>query len=143
MPDSSDKIRWSASFETGIEKVDEQHHTLIDTINKADKLLVDDYTIEHVQEVTKDLYDYVQYHFETEEQLMHTFEYDTHMREEFEKHIAQHREFSAKADAIRTKLGEGEIVEREEIINYLCEWLIHHIIHTDKKLSAFVATMEE
>jgi len=138
MSSSNDKIIWSEVYEMGIKKIDEQHHILVDTINKANNLLTDDYSIENLQEVAKNLIHYADFHFKTEEELMETYQYSSYMFEEYEVHIQEHREFAVKVQNIYDEFIEGNHIERAEIINFLCQWLIDHTHTTDKKLGYFL-----
>lgn len=143
MSNSSDKILWKSTFETGIEEMDDQHRRLVNTINKANYLLINEYTIENLQDITKDLLDYTLYHFQTEETLMYTYQYDTHTPDDYALHMQEHREFTSKVKDIHTTIQNGEMIGREEIINYLCEWLIDHINSTDKKLGSFLTQIDD
>jgi len=138
MSSSSDKIKWNQIFEMGIVNIDDQHRVLVDTINKANHLLTNDYTIENLQEITKDLINYADFHFKTEEELMETYQYSSYMLEDYDMHIQEHREFSVKVQNIHDELVEGNSIERAEIINFLCQWLIDHTHTTDKKLGYFL-----
>lgn len=132
------KIVWSQIFETGIDTIDVQHQLLIDLINKASHLLRQEHSLENLQSIVNDMIRYTQYHFETEENLMHTHEYAIHMPKDYEMHIEEHCKFSTQVLDIHTQIREGTTIEREEIVNFLCEWLIDHIHHTDKKLGKFL-----
>ncbi|KIM06233.1 MAG: hypothetical protein KU28_09115 [Sulfurovum sp. PC08-66] len=51
--------------------------------------------------------------------------------QDYEKHIEEHFEFSTKILEIHQQIQEDNSIESEEIINYLCQWLVVHILHTD------------
>ncbi|MBN2826128.1 MAG: hypothetical protein JXQ76_12430, partial [Campylobacterales bacterium] len=87
MSNDDDKITWNQTLETGIVKIDEQHRTLIDTINKAHRLVSQNYSLQNIQSVMKDLIYYTQFHFETEEELMESSGYFDTRPNEYEQHI--------------------------------------------------------
>lgn len=140
MSSSSDKIKWSKEYETGVDEMDEQHHILVNTLNRANELLTQDYSLENLQNLTKDLLSYALYHFETEEELMQEHGYDEAHPKDYAKHMKQHRDFSAKIVAIRSDLKAGKLIDQEVLINFLVNWLINHINKTDKKLGSFLST---
>ncbi len=55
-------------------------------------------------------------------------------------YMKQHRDFSGKVVGIRNALKAGNLIEKDELIEFLIHWLIHHINHTDKKLGSFLQT---
>jgi hemerythrin len=69
---------------------------------------------------------------------------DTHSShqspQDYEKHIEEHFEFSTKILEIHQQIQEGNSTKGEEIINYLCQWLVVHILHTDQVM---VQTIEK
>jgi len=141
MSSSGDKIVWKAVFETGVEKIDEQHQVLVSIINRANRLLSQDYALNDLQSIMKDLIHYTQFHFETEEELMQTYGYDREYPQDYETHIDQHLGFSTKILETRNKLQVGEEIDLEAVINYLCDWLVVHITNTDQKLAGFLDTV--
>ncbi|MEA2027427.1 MAG: bacteriohemerythrin [Campylobacterota bacterium] len=143
MSNSNDKVIWQDNFEIGLEEVDDQHHMLVDTINKANNLLVKDYTFKDLEDITNDLIHYALLHFETEEDLMHTYAYDTKKPKDYDIHTSEHHKFKARVTAIREDIKKGEFVEREEIINFLCQWLVDHTNKIDKKLGKFLEQVDK
>jgi len=135
-----EEIKWKKEYETGVEEIDEQHHILVNTLNSADKVLSKNYSLENLQNITKDLLSYALYHFETEEEMMLEHNYEEAQPKDYASHMKQHRDFSAKVVEIRNSLKAGNLIEKDELINFLVKWLINHINQTDKKLGAFLAT---
>lgn len=135
----TDEIKWSKDYETGVEEIDEQHHILVNTLNEANELLSKDYSLENLQNITKDLLSYALYHFETEEELMQEYNYSTEAPKDFESHMKQHRDFSAKVVEVRDSLKAGDLIGQDELISFLLNWLLNHIDKTDKKLGIFLS----
>jgi hemerythrin len=46
-----------------------------------------------------------------------------------------HRTFSAKVVSARKALTSGEMISAEELLQFLSEWLVNHILKTDFKLA--------
>lgn len=134
----TNEIVWQESYNTGIEEIDDQHKILVNTIREANSKLLEDDSIKSLEAITKDLLSYVLYHFETEEEMMLEHDYKGYSLEEYETHMKQHRDFSAKVVAVRESLNRGKAIERDELIDFLTHWLINHINKTDKKLAKFL-----
>lgn len=136
-------IKWDNSYNTGVEDIDEQHRILVNTINEASEKLALDSSLESLEAITKDLLSYALYHFETEEELMAEHNYKAYSQEEYDTHMKQHRSFSAQVVAVRESIKSGKPIEKEELINFLTNWLINHINKTDKKLGAFLNSVNK
>jgi len=138
MSDEIQEIKWDTSYEVGVDEIDEQHHILVNTLNEANELLTKDYSLENLENITKDLLSYALYHFETEEDLMEQYNYTIECPKDYESHMKQHRDFSAKVVDVRDALKAGNLIKQEELIGFLVKWLINHIDKTDKKLGKFL-----
>jgi hemerythrin-like metal-binding protein len=62
-----DIFPWNENFETGISVVDEQHHRLVDLLNKLVRNLAVEADTKELNQVFEDLNDYTLMHFKTEE----------------------------------------------------------------------------
>ncbi|TCJ13925.1 bacteriohemerythrin [Parasulfuritortus cantonensis] len=131
-------IEWNDSFATGVREIDEQHRILVNTLNEANAKLTDDVSIDFVEQITQDLLSYALYHFETEEELMQEYGYADACGEDSDRHLQQHRSFSSKVVAVRDNLRAGIPIGRDDLIGFLNNWLVNHILHTDKKLGAYI-----
>ena len=138
MSNSVQEIKWSKDYETGVEEIDDQHHILVNTLNEANELLTKDYSLENLQNITKDLLSYALYHFEEEEEMMQNYNYAEEFPEDDKNHMIQHRDFSAKVVDVRNSLKAGNLIEQDELISFLLNWLLNHIDKTDKKLGLFL-----
>lgn len=132
-------IEWNDSYATGVTEIDQQHRILINTLNEANAKLADNDSLEFVEQITQDLLSYALYHFETEEALMQEYGYRESSSGEAEQHLQQHRSFSGKVVTVRDNLRAGIPIAREDLIAFLNNWLLNHILNTDKKLGAFIA----
>ena len=76
------------------------------------------------------LVEYAVYHFQTEEKYMDKFKYpDT------ANHKREHQLFAAKAADVKKRFDEGNLVLSFEITNFVKEWIVNHVMNTDKKYS--------
>lgn len=134
-----DPIIWNDSFLTGVPEIDEQHHILVNTLNEANARLAENYETKLLEQITHDLLSYALYHFETEEELMLEYGYQEECSDDNAAHLRQHRAFSAQVVAVRDDLKAGNLISREALLGFLNNWLVDHILNTDKRLGAFLA----
>ncbi|HRH81128.1 MAG TPA: bacteriohemerythrin [Thiobacillaceae bacterium] len=135
---SHEPIVWNDSYLTGVERIDEQHQVLVNTLNEANERLANGVTRDLLEQITRELLSYALYHFETEEELMAENDYAARAAADNDRHRQEHRGFSQKVVAIREGLKDGRLVSREELLGFLNAWLVNHILNTDKKLAAYL-----
>lgn len=138
-----DLIVWNDRLVTGIDKIDEQHQILVNLFNEANTKLTVNNNTEFLEQITRDMLSYALYHFETEEELMQKYSYIEDTIEDMNTHIRQHRSFSAKVVAVRNDIKAGILISREDLLSFLNNWLIDHILNTDKQLAAFLLASEQ
>lgn len=123
---------WTEELETGISEVDEQHKWLVSTTNQLhDELSKAEPDQAVVGEILFGLVDYTYNHFIMEEELFERLGYP-----ETEAHQAQHNAFTDKINRLLDRHDGGESVTLEAM-DLLKDWLIHHILKTDKSYVAF------
>ncbi len=138
MSTSHTPLVWNDTYATGVPEIDEQHMILVHTLNEAGEKLVHNSSHELLEQITQDLLSYALYHFDTEETLMQEYAYPDSPGSDMALHLEQHRAFSAKVVAVREGLKAGVSISPVDLLNFLNTWLVNHILHTDKKLGAFI-----
>lgn len=133
-----DLIVWNNDLVTGIAKMDEQHRILVNSINEANTRLANNFSADILNQITRDLLSYALYHFETEEELMREFGYTEARNSDCETHQRQHRDFSNKVVEVREGIKAGNLISREDLLSFLNDWLVNHILKTDKRLAEFI-----
>ncbi len=128
-------IVWSEALSIGVPVVDEQHQILVNILNMADEQLTASSKRVQIQDIIRDLMCYALYHFDTEEELMVGNDYPSATRD---KHFQEHRRFSATVSLLQQDLNEGKLVGWDTLLDFLKDWLIHHIQGTDKHLGDFL-----
>lgn len=129
---------WDESYATGVAEIDEQHMILVHTLNEASVKLANDAGIEQLEQITQDLLAYALYHFETEETLMQEYGYEEGSPADAAMHLEQHRSFSAKVVAVRDGIKTGNPIAPADLLAFLNQWLINHILNTDKRLGGYI-----
>jgi hemerythrin len=119
---------WKDSLNTGISEIDEQHKKLVGLINKLYDAMSQGKSREIMQAVLGELSNYVITHFATEEKLMKQFGYD-----DYDSHKQEHKFFIDKLNEFKLKFSAGDAALSLEVLNFLKDWLLTHIIGTDRK----------
>jgi hemerythrin len=138
MENTTQNLVWREDFATGVAEIDEQHMILVHTLNEAAVKLAHDTSQETLEQITQDLLSYALYHFETEEELMQQYGYADAADDAAEQHLSQHRAFSAKVVSVRDGLKSGIKIAASDLLDFLNNWLVNHILNTDKKFGAFI-----
>ncbi|WP_038055161.1 bacteriohemerythrin [Thermodesulfobacterium hydrogeniphilum] len=129
-------IEWNEQLVTGIKEVDTQHQKLISLINELYEALIQKKEKEVLDRILRELVDYTNYHFKTEERLM-----DENKCPEKEVHKKAHEFFKSKIKELIRK--KEEDYASFELFKFLKNWLITHILVMDKKLGCFLKYGQE
>lgn len=125
------KIQWQAMFEIGIPSLDMQHKKLVGMINQLEDALTSGKGAinEEIGSVLVQLVEYTQYHFADEEKVQQQIGFTDH-----KSHCESHRLFVAQVKAILLRMKNGGAVNAFELMNFLRDWLINHILCEDRKI---------
>jgi hemerythrin len=137
MAESYAPLIWCEQYVTGVDEIDEQHQILVHTLNEAGQRLGQGYSVSLLEQITQDLLSYALYHFDTEEELMQHYGYQAE-GEAMSRHLQQHRSFSERVVAVREGLKAEQPIAAEDLLAFLNQWLVNHILNTDKHLAAFI-----
>ncbi|OFW96880.1 MAG: hypothetical protein A3D94_14375 [Alphaproteobacteria bacterium RIFCSPHIGHO2_12_FULL_66_14] len=123
---------WDKHFTTGLETVDDQHHKLVDLINRlGDSFIASNVSDDGLTAIFTELADYAQYHFADEERLMLESGIDTRHRETHHRH---HVEFVDQIGALWN--ARNSIHNAAETLHgFLCAWLASHILGEDQSMA--------
>ena len=129
-------ITWNSSLETGHRQIDLQHQELIELINEAEAGLVAGRDPEVLQDIMPRLLAYVLFHFATEDALMtHSGVNTAHAT----AHQQAHKEFTDRVNAMKSGVDAGETGLLAPLVSYLQNWLVEHIMKTDRELANALA----
>jgi hemerythrin len=126
------KYDWDKSFETGNTKIDEQHKSIIDAINKLLDACGQGKGRVEVENTLKFLQNYVVKHFNDEEQLQIKSNYP-----DYKTHKAKHEDFKKMVNDIVDEYNQnGTSIQLVAKVNSsMVGWLITHIKTEDKKVA--------
>ena len=120
-------IVWSSSYVLGHFEIDRQHQGLVKILNELFDQMSKGKSKEILGATFVKLKDYTVKHFVEEEKLMLLCGYPG-----LEGHKKEHLFFIEKLNTIKQKFDSGNDYVAIEVVNFLKEWLIKHILKTDK-----------
>ena len=132
-------IEWKAEVHSvGITLMDEQHQTLVKLINALEKNKWNP-DKEFQEKVINTLMEYIRDHFSTEENIMKRMNYP-----HLDAHIIGHKDFITKVEKFKHQFETAELSTQalSDLLNYLNNWIVKHIISQDKDYSRWLVGKE-
>ncbi len=130
-------MAWSRYFETGLQRVDAQHHALVDMVNQAAPHLAlnDEVARRAVVPLLDNLTRYAAVHFRDEERLMA----QNHLADDHVRHHQQtHQAFVDEVTQMRHQYEQEGSLSGPELLRFLGSWLSFHILVEDQRMAAQV-----
>ena len=128
-------IEWGQRYMLGINSIDQQHKRLVDLINELHYNFGTKVNKTVMHKVITELVEYTQYHFGYEEQIFDKIGYS-----DSANHIDQHRKFVETVSDFYKKFETEKDVLSMEIVDFLKNWLVSHILGSDRK---YVSKLKE
>jgi diguanylate cyclase (GGDEF)-like protein/hemerythrin-like metal-binding protein len=128
-----ESFKWDDNFLTGLQEVDDQHHKLVDMINRFGELLAEDGLNQaDIWDILAKMADYADYHFKEEECLMADLAIDSrHLK----YHKEEHRIFLQQVTAMVAEFSSVEQAPPDQLLNFLICWLAYHILGVDQNMA--------
>ena len=123
-----DAIPWKAEYNITIKSIDDQHKVLVDLMNELNNAMLYEKGKNEIMRIVKGLVDYTEYHFNYEEGLL-----KKHGYADFDNHKKLHVKFVDQIKDVQRELERGEKEMSKDILDFLKNWLIQHIMGTDTK----------
>ena len=118
---------------TGIELIDAEHKELFRIINEVHDIIADEFVTDKYDDIVRlleDLRSYTKSHFRDEEEYMESIQYQG-----LEAQKVAHEMFISRLDAMDlSEIDANQDDTLEELMAFLTEWLVNHILHMDKKI---------
>ena len=119
---------WSDILSVKNEVIDNQHKILINIINKFYDNILNPKGIDITTDVLNELYEYSIYHFSCEEQIFRENNFY-----DLQNHLQDHARFVMTIIDFKTKLLISNKNLKDEIIDFVNDWLYRHVLEEDKK----------
>jgi len=131
---------WDKSFLTGLQQVDEQHHVLVDLINRFSALLEGSESVDlkQLERVCHELAEYARYHFSEEQMFMDELGVD---HRHVVHHAREHADFFLDLARMRAEVSSGLPDAARHLLEFLVHWLAAHILGSDQSMARQIAAM--
>ena len=126
-------IRWTDKYSVGIKEIDNQHQGLVIIINELFTYMSEGRAKNKLQDIFNHLTDYTKIHFRFEETMLVKYAYS-----EIDQHKAEHQKFIKKLENLKSEFLNNKITISLEVLNFLKDWLLNHILISDKKYSVHI-----
>ncbi|MBU3111189.1 bacteriohemerythrin [Clostridium lacusfryxellense] len=122
-------------YKTNNPKIDQEHEKLFEIGERAYQLLIDQYDLDKYDKiigVIEELKEYTIYHFKAEEEYMVSINYKRLFTQKID-----HAFFIEKLEEVNlNKIDENQDEAIMNILTFLNEWLVSHIIEKDLLIAA-------
>jgi hemerythrin len=115
-----------------VRQFDDQHKKLVEMVQRLNDAMKKGEGMHIVSSILSDLANYAESHLSQEEKFLQQNNYP-----DFAAHKQIHDDLRKKLGEVLNEYHAGRIVPAE-IMNFLSDWLINHIMKVDKKYGVFV-----
>lgn len=119
-------MNWKDQYSVGHAVIDTQHKELFALVNEVAERLKDGGKDFEIKTVIDRLATYTVEHFREEERLMQMGNYPR-----LEEHKRVHADLIEKVQGIQLRLMMGTYVPNIEVVRFLSDWLLNHIMKED------------
>jgi hemerythrin len=116
----------------GVRQFDEEHKELIKYLNNLNDAVKSQSSHLVMEEILLKMINYTHYHFSNEEKNMIHYKYP-----EYETHKQEHESLIEQVNDFYKRLKSGKSSFSLELLRFLYDWLIKHILGTDMKYKDF------
>ncbi|MBN1971966.1 MAG: hemerythrin family protein [Candidatus Delongbacteria bacterium] len=132
-----DTILWEKEYVLGYENLDEQHKSIIELYNDIAIRATNGFNTSMIINSVKNLLDYAQMDFSTEERLMILNNYPN-----FKSHRNEHDFFIRRVEEYLDLLEVDYDSVAVEMIYFMREWITNHFLNSDKELVSELPNLE-
>jgi len=126
-------LTWSDKYSVNVPEIDEQHKKLFSLVNRMYDAMHAGKGRDMIGTVIAEFVDYTDYHFKTEEALLHRHAYP-----DFDDHKEMHDRLVREAHRIKETFESGNRPTAIEVMLVLANWLNMHILDQDRKYKPYV-----
>jgi hemerythrin-like metal-binding protein len=125
-------ITWNQTMSVRVAELDGQHQALIAMINELTEAIKKGHGRAATDRIVQGLVAYAKVHFQTEEKYFQQFGFA-----QAAGHIQEHAAFTQKLSDFEAGTTKGQMSLSIQLLQFLGDWLINHILKTDKAYSDF------
>ena len=121
-------LTWNGKYSVGVEAMDNQHSRLFETLNELHSAMMKGQARAMTGPILSKLLDYTRDHFRSEESAMSAARYPG-----LQEHHAKHVALTSQVEEFAARHEKGDGMLSLELLNFLRDWLTHHIQQEDQK----------
>jgi hemerythrin len=126
---------WKPEYSVGCAEIDQQHEKLFRIADELHRAILEQRSKEALAGLLKRLVDYTLYHFASEERLMQDYGYMKYL-----PHHVEHVRLTGRILEYLSVISKGDSAVTFDLLQFLSDWLQHHICGSDQKLGAHLRT---
>jgi hemerythrin-like metal-binding protein len=124
--------QWEEKYSIGIQSIDNQHKEIFKLLNSLLEAMKQGQAASVTSQIILELEKYSRTHFQKEEYFFKRFNYSGAA-----SHILEHQVFIQKINLLKSELTTGKFVLCIELLNFMKNWIEHHILEVDMQYSEF------
>lgn len=131
-------FKWKESYCLNINEIDNQHKRLLEIGDEVYDIAILDDGYDHYDEimtVLDKLLEYIEYHFNYEENMLKKYNYEELHDQEEEHSFYIHK---VKLIASREDIDDNQRETILEILDFLAQWITSHIMVSDRKYAIYL-----
>lgn len=121
---------WNSSYSVSVEQFDTEHQKLFALVNELNDAMRAGQGRFVLRIVLDSLIAYTNQHFAAEERAMKATRFPG-----YEAHAEEHRRLTEQVNDFAKQFEAGETSITIDVLYFLRDWLLNHIVTTDKKYS--------
>lgn len=125
-------MKWKTEYSVGVEEFDHDHEALFDLVRQYEDAVGQHDHGTRIEAVFDTLIAYCEKHFAAEEQLMASRNYPGAA-----EHARQHSELKSRVLELQRRYQDGDDAVGVEIVAFLNNWLVVHILEEDMAYKNF------
>lgn len=126
-------FKFSEPFSVEVKELDNQHIGIFDYINRVHSAFKHGKSHGEIAKIVTEMYNYTDNHFKNEEKLMKKVNY-----KDLDKQITAHQNLLKRVSDTIKAFNSNQDVNMIEVMVFLKDWLVGHIMGMDKKYSPFM-----
>lgn len=126
-------FEWKQEYCIGHPEIDLQHRRLFELAAELHAAMATGKGKDALSKILGNLVSYTKSHFANEERLMQSVQYP-----EYRKHKSDHDALTAKVIAFQHDFEIGRVGLTVGLLQFLKDWLMHHIGETDRKIAEYL-----
>ena len=129
------RLEWTPKISINNKKIDDQHKKLFLIMNKLITIRKENAKPDAIFEVLRELIDYSNKHFKSEDQYMSENNYPRLL---FQAHIDEHDAYFGKMEKFVEDYGKGRETLTDEVLKFLAGWWLEHVSKSDMKFARYI-----